>query len=100
MGRQRKWCCGIAGCEGSRRKRLGERLASRHRYLLPAGPPVLRRPVEITDQSGQNSILAGDGLAANDPNRTANHADCPHYVIHGMMAEIPSTHYVKSDDVH
>jgi transposase len=26
------------GCEGSRRKRFGERLASRHRYLLPAGP--------------------------------------------------------------
>jgi hypothetical protein len=52
-GRQRKWCCGIAGCEGSRRKRLGGRLASRHRYLLPAGPPVLRRPVETTSNSGQ-----------------------------------------------
>jgi hypothetical protein len=29
--------------------RLDERLASRHRYLLPAGPPVLRRPVETTE---------------------------------------------------
>jgi hypothetical protein len=29
----------------SLKARLGERLASRHRYLLPTGP-VLRRPVE------------------------------------------------------
>jgi len=33
-------------------------LASRHWYLLPAGPLVLRRPVETTDQSGQSWVLA------------------------------------------
>jgi hypothetical protein len=41
--------------------RLDERLASRHRYLLPAGPPVLRRPVETTTHSGHfkaPSVLA------------------------------------------
>jgi hypothetical protein len=31
---------------------------------------VLRRPVEITDQSGQRLILAGDGLSAYNPKRT------------------------------
>ena len=31
-GRQRKSRCGIAGCGGTRWKRSGERLASRHRY--------------------------------------------------------------------
>jgi hypothetical protein len=49
---------------------LGERLASRHRYLLPAGPPVLRRPVETTDNSGQRWILARAGLSAFDPTAT------------------------------
>src|ERR1035437_8665479 len=61
MGAAEKMVLWDSWLRGSRRKRLGEHLASRHWYLLPAGPLVLRRPVETTDQSGPFDLDATDG---------------------------------------
>jgi hypothetical protein len=38
--------------------------------FIASWPPVLRRPVATTDQSGQKWILAQDGLSAYDPSAT------------------------------
>ena len=62
-GRQRKWCCGIAGCEGSCRKRFGERLASRHRYFA-SWPPGVASTGRDTTQSGQ---MAGSDAPVRAP---------------------------------
>jgi hypothetical protein len=49
MGTAEKKVLWDSWLRGESRKRLGGRLARRYRYLLPAGPPVLRRPVETTE---------------------------------------------------
>jgi hypothetical protein len=69
-GRQRKSCCGIAGCERSRRKRLDRRLTSRHRYLLPAGPRCCVDRLRPPTKSGQWWISARVGYDAIDPSAT------------------------------
>jgi hypothetical protein len=47
---------------------------TRHRSnlsIFSLNDKVLRRPVELADQSGQRSILARDDLSANDPQQTS-----------------------------
>jgi hypothetical protein len=50
---------------------LGERLASRHRYLLPADPKCCVDRLRSPTRADKRWILARDGLSANDPKQSS-----------------------------
>jgi hypothetical protein len=53
-------------------KAIGRAFGKPSSLFIASWPQLLRRPVEITDQSGQRSTLARDGLSAYDPKRTSD----------------------------
>jgi hypothetical protein len=55
---------------GQSLKAIGRTFGKPSSLLIACWPPVLRRPVEITDNSRQRWILDRHGLSANDPEAT------------------------------
>ena len=65
---------------------MGERLASRHRYLLPTRP-VLRRPVEAARVYPFRYFVTNGGLASYGPDTTEQYRRAAGYVDRILKGE-------------